>query len=269
MRTTKQIQQEFERVTELHQQSLEVIESLRALLVKADERLLEVKSRRWYRIIDNLEHALDESKARAAGYQQQLKVLERLLAKGAAGSASSVVIDDVAIDVPIDHLNVAERILSLSIDQLRSLTLDEVAALHQGMFDADEDAKAVSAEPSPRDNRRSAPKTVLEQRMERAAKRREAFASHRVTAQPSFGERRRATLLKHALEKVSRQAHKTLDLDEIEALTVYHAELTRSANLTSHEQNLLETLTVIFPQIERHASDLRRKRIQQGGIMRS
>ncbi len=270
VRSISKTREELERTSLLHQQSLSAVEAIRALLVKADDRLQD-NPRRWRRIIDNLEQALIQTKAQATGYAQRIKELERQIDTGAP--AQTVVVEDIEITIPSGGASVAERIMSLTVEELRNLTLDEVAALHQSMFECGAGLDDCGAMASPEEVKPEplpqARKTALHQRMEQAQKRREELAANRIkSSSKSFAERRQLKLLERALAKISQRAFAHLDSEEIDTVLTYFSKLQKTEGLSGRELELKHMLSGILPEVEKQCSELRRRQAQQRSMRR-
>lgn len=117
-----------------HQENLTTVVTL---LDKADRRRLEepADSNRWNRVLENLESCLDEAKARVGACQAAIEQAQRQLGEFRPGEfpAPSLPPEMETLDfppLPPASLEAARRILSMPLEEVSKLTLEEVALLH-------------------------------------------------------------------------------------------------------------------------------------------
>ncbi|MCX5756975.1 MAG: hypothetical protein NTU83_00405 [Candidatus Hydrogenedentes bacterium] len=254
----------------LHEQAKAVLANVKDLLDKADVRRANEGERPWGRIVDNLEGALQLAKAKVTGYEQRVRQCEQHLEAVRRAAAhtgpkaleefTSAEFEDVipeGMRLPPDHLVAAERILSMSLDDLGSLTLEQVADMNLQLYEEPPAAPETAPPPEP-----ERPRSVLDTRIERAKEIRESLAARHQSQQPSFAERRRQKLLRDAIAKLTTGKVQALDLDEIELILQCHSGIEERIEKSQNDVRLQTMLEHCIPAMQERASELRRKRAQ-------
>lgn len=257
------------RLQTLHEQAKVALANVMDLLAKADARSAKEGERRWGRIVENLEDALQLAKARVTGYEQLVRQCEQHLESLSRAGArapeifSAEEFEDILPDglaLPPDHMAAAERILGMSLDDLGSLTIEQVMNMNTQLYEQPPERAAPPPAPESEYER---PRSALDMRIERARETRESLAAaRRQSQQPSFAERRRQKLLRDAITKISTGKTQMLDFEEIELLIHYHNGLVERVDKSESDVRLQSMLARIIPALEERASDLRRKRAQ-------
>ncbi len=258
------------RLQTLHEQAKTALGNVKDLLDKADARRAKEGERPWGRIVDNLESALQLTKAKVTGFEQRVLQCEQhleMLLRATAGTGpkpqqrfTSAEFEDVipeGMKLPPDHLAAAERILGMSLDDLGGLTLEQVADMNTQIYE--EPPVALEPAPPPEPAR---PGSALDTRIERAKEMRESLAARHQSLQPSFADRRRQKLLRDAIAKLLTDKIQTLDLEEIELLVQCHNGIEDRAEKSESDARLQTMLARYIPAMQERASELRRKRAQ-------
>jgi len=252
------------------------VDNVLDLLKKADERRLQEGDRPWNRILDNLERALDLTRARLTTYVQLLKERQRQLeklqqsgvfqvAEPESGQDSleervlthtlrEVLPEDVLL--PRDHIRIAERILAIPLDVLGRLTLEQAARMNAQIFEMAEGESQKGPQGSPA---KLTTKSWLEERVAHAKQAREALASNR-RAETSFAERRRQAGLRKAVEKVVTGNINLLDLAETDLIVRYSEGLEDKPNKGENDVRLKGILDQNIEKVQERAAELRRRR---------
>ncbi len=269
--TEEKLREQIRRLEDLRDQAKTAVNHVLNLLEKADERRLHDREHSWNKILDNLEHALAVARSRFTSYEQQIKERQRLLQALLRRDPTSAAYLEEALaaeglegllpedfHLPKGHAEAAQDVLTVPLDRLGQMTLDEVANMHEGMFVADAGHEPVPAHPA------DAPKkSHLDERIERAKQVREALVSIPQRTEPSFAERRRHKLMRDAVGKVIAKDIKSLIWEETELLIETRETLAQRAEKTPNDARLLSILDEAMPNVEERISELRRKRAQQ------
>ncbi len=278
MRTSEErLVQEIRQLDVSRGEARVAVENVLGLLQKADRRRIEEGDRPWNRILDNLERALDLTRARLTKYEQLLKErqrdLEQLqrsgqsrmpeLVNGLVSLEEQVLIgtlrDVLPEDVPLprDHIRAAERILAMPLEFLGNLTIEEVMRMNAQLFEEPESQRP------PQDSQATiTKKSWLEERIARAKQTREALAaSHR--PETSFAERRRKMGLRNALEKVAAANFNFLDLPEIDLLMQCVKTIDDKPEKGGNDMRLKGLIDRNIEKLNERASELRRRRAQK------
>jgi hypothetical protein len=273
-RTQERLIREISELEVSRDQAKTAVDHVLDLLKKADSRRLSEGDRPWNRILDNLENALDLTRARLTTYEQLLKerrrdlefILKNEQQQEQESSASGTSIEEQVLidtlrevlpeDVPIpkNHLLAAERILAMPLDQLGNMTLDEVERMNSQLFEENTAALQCSMVTITK-------KSWLEERVERAKKARESISLVR-RPEATFADRRRQVTLRNAIEKISLGNFKLLDLDEIDMLTKCTQGLESKPQKSDSDLRLISIIDRCTERINERASELRRRRAQ-------
>jgi hypothetical protein len=278
MRTEERLVQEIKELEVSRDQAKAAVDNVLELLRKADLRRREEGDRPWNRILDNLERALDLTRARFTTYEQLLKERRRdldfLRQSGRTGAAdpsanSPSIEEQVLIDtlrevlpedvpLPRNHILAAERILAMSLDVLGNLPLEEVASRNAQLF---EDPEAETQKQS-QDASATVPKEGwLDARIARAKQTREALAAAR-RPESTFGERRRQVILRNAIEKVIVGNFNLLDLSEIDLVLQCAKIIGEKPSRDATDARLKSVIERSTAKLNERASELRRRRAQ-------
>jgi len=258
------------RLQTVHEQAKAALANVVDLLEKADARRAKEGERRWGRIVDNLEGALQLAKAKVTGYEQLIRECEQHLdavLRASAGTGPKPLVEFVSpefedvipegMKLPPDHLAAAQRILGMSLDDLGGLTLEQVADMNAQLYEEPpEPPKPVQTPTLER------PRSALDERIERAKEMRESLAARHPVQQPSFADRRRQKVLREAVAKVMGGKVQTLDLEEIEMLVQCHSSIEERTDKSENDVRLHAVLARHIPAMQERASELRRKRAQ-------
>lgn len=256
------------RLLELRDQAAGAVANARRLLDKADERRAKENDRRWNRITDDLERAHDLAKSSLTTYEQRIKVTERHLEElqrlGRTTVQEYLPGEDVPIEleVPID-MRAAERLLSLPLSALSEMTIDQVSAMHDELFEQAEPEPAKPAAPA---GFTATADTALAARIEHAKRRREELeASRRHGAQSgaNFVERRRQLLLRSGITKLMEGHLSVMVQDEVEALIDCRKALAIKPDPSPGDTRLKGILDSFGPELEERAAALRKKAMQR------
>ncbi|MDQ1258078.1 MAG: hypothetical protein QG656_2687 [Candidatus Hydrogenedentes bacterium] len=252
---------------------------VRELLDKADQRVVESENtRRWYRVLDHLENTLDEAKARVMQCEHRIDRLqhklddylaykagktqtggpvpgvtedERRLALQASGLHLEDLVDADWADISLPQLSMegAERVLSISLEDISKMTLEEVAQLHNEILDR-EDAQQP---PSPAEPAQTKPAA---QPASREAK------SRRLLDMRNDRNKRRAPgiekqqMLLHAVEKVRAGDVAGLSLEETDLVTESYGRVLERLNAQPGNDRLKESVRATLTKLAAHRAEL-------------
>ncbi|HOT51518.1 MAG TPA: hypothetical protein P5318_16655 [Candidatus Hydrogenedentes bacterium] len=258
------------RLQTLHEQAKAALANVVDLLDKADARRAKEGERRWGRIVDNLEGALQLAKAKVTGYEQRIRECEQhleALARASVGTGPKPLLEFVSAEfedvipegmkLPPDHLAAAQRILGMSLDDLGGLTLEQVADMNAQLYEEPPEPPKPPSPPEPERTR-----SALDERIEHAKEIRESLAARRSNQPPSFAERRRQKVLRDAIAKVMNGKIQTLDFEEVEMLVQCYNGIEERPDKSDNDTRLQAMLGRFLPAIQERASELRRKRAQ-------
>ena len=215
-----------------HEQNVAAIQDL---LKKADRRRCEEpdNSHRWNRVLDNLERCLDEAKAHVGRCQLEIGRIQRTLQDEQESADRTDSAPPQSESMPLEApsattLDAARRILSMSVEEMSALTLEEVALLHGQL--ANENV------------------TLIEQDTAGVLSRIELANQLQAAPPPSASEdtgapeRRRQVLLRGAIDKIC--AHQLHNMTEEEARLVIstHALLVRRLTSNPKDERLKHIL---------------------------
>ncbi len=213
---TQNAREKLERLVQQRVQHKENLNTVLALLDKADRRRIAEpgNSHRWNKVLDNLESCLDEAKAKLESCELAIHRLEReiqgekspdvdtapsLAARPELSKEEMDLLDGVGL-FSAASMEAAKRILSMSLEDVSHLTLEEVATLHSQI--ADENTQAGGVLPG-----------HLAGRIELANQIQAEEA-----AKPAPGilppERRQQAILRAAIDKISANRLNTLTEEE-------------------------------------------------------
>jgi hypothetical protein len=272
----EELLREIQELEASRNQAKAAVDNVLELLKKADERRVQENDRHWDRILDNLERALDLTRARRTTYEQLLKERQRDLegvrqsggpdptdlANGLDSLEERVLVDTLRevlpenVPLPRDHVRVAERILAMPLDVLGNLTLDEVAKLNAQIFEMSEADQQKTPQGAPAMVMK---KTWLDDRVAQAKHAREALAATR-RSEVSFVEKRRQVQLRNAVEKIVSGNLQRLDLSEIDLITEYSKGLEEKIDKGESDLRMKKILDRNLDKVKERASDLRRRR---------
>ncbi len=274
----EQIEQRLEtRLQELQNQLAsrkKTLEHVQELLERADQRCAEADNkRRWYHVLDNLEHALDEAKARVAQSDQEIKQLKRkldglaqqhsddadaepmvedkLIALQASGVnvGGSTDADSSQIDLPKVSPQGAEKVLSIPLDELSGMSLDEVADLHNEILQKEDARNGADAESS---------------RAGATPDEHHPRGRHRVGNESrqtlSFHEQRRQSVLRNAVDKIRSERLDALTIEEIDLVTDLYERFSKRLEANKSDERLRSILGGTLEKLSDRISELRRRR---------
>jgi len=244
------------------------------LLETADERRKTEDERRWNRLLDHLENALDLTRSRVTMYVQEIRSRERQLDElrqtgVTPPSASSLAGSDLeegilsGAQLPTAHIQAAEQILAMSLEDLGNLTLEEVAALTERLHEG-ASAGFEPGAPEP-ESGQSPPRkeTALAARIEHAKQKRQALAAQHRAPPPSFQERRRQKLLRDAITNVKSGDMGSMTLEEIELVMNCHKAVAEREHPSESDVRLKDMLAPALGALDERAHDLRRQRAKR------
>ena len=212
--------------------------NINALLSKADIcRRIEVNNKRkWDSVLANLENSFDEIKARREAGLVEFKQTKRKLndlekekipksrreapteRQQQDANASGVAISD-------SSKSAAKQILSMSLDELSKLSLEEVTLLHQQV------GIEFSNELLIEDSKVSGQMELTNQ-----------SSGTSQTLEESNPGRRRPILLRAAIEKILSNNIKNLTEEEVQVTLICHALLRRRVNPSIRDERLIRVL---------------------------
>jgi hypothetical protein len=252
------LQAELERLYNMRRQTVEALAHVRQLLNKADFQKARGGGRRWDIIVEHLEDALVRMRANLTSYEQQIKDLEGKIVKmfgaGAIRHDMSSATPKVEVRTTKD-MGAVERLLSMSLSELSSLTMEEVAAMHDQLFGAPEPAP----QPEPSKPPQTAPGGALASRIEHARRTRESLFSIHKKASEGPLERRRLLMTQAGLEKLLKDKRDQLNLEELEAMIAHQKRLMEKPRLSDEEVRTKCVLDTAMAEIESRAAALRKK----------
>ena len=210
-----ELTQEIERLEASRKEAIATISHVRMLLIKADQRRDEEGEHRWDEILDNLESTLDMGRSKLTACEQRLReVRDQLHQLQTTGSIEDTGIDSDSVEaVPAlgeEGLKAAQQIMAMSVEDLRSLTLEEVADMHDELFRKAEAEKLEAAsksksapkpKPKPESPAPVARKTALDLRIDKARQAKEEREAARRKG-TGFVERRKQSLLRAGMAKL-------------------------------------------------------------------
>ena len=261
-----------EELLELEKSKVEaegVVAHVRELLEAADMRRRSEDERRWNRVLNDLEDALDVTKARLTVFKQEIRDRQRQLKELRETGATTASVspasgltseEEMLLDgsLPEERVRAAEKMLAIPLADLGKLTLEDVAAMDIGLAaSAEEDTEVQAQEPEP--NGRGPRPAGLAARIEQAKQKRQALAAARRPS-PSFQERRKQKTLRDAVAKIGRGAIKSMTLEEIELLTGFYHTVAERADANENDVRLKEMLEPVVKELDDQAHELRRKR---------
>jgi hypothetical protein len=220
-----------------HQENLNTV---LALLEKADRRRLEEPHNlsHWNRVLDNLEKCLDEAKGRVNGCQVAIEHAEReIRAKheeqyGKAAPCKAVppkdALEELLAPPSEAALEAARRILSMSLEDVSKLTLEEVSKLHgeianENIALLEQDADGILS------------------RLDEAEQAQVHVDTSTPTPVPA-GATARQVLLKSALEKICAHQINTISREEASVVITTYEVLSRRPTLTPKDERLKRIL---------------------------
>jgi len=266
-RSKHDLKDDLTRLIELRDQAAVAVANARRLLDKADERRVQENDRRWNRITDDLERAHDLAKSSLTTYEQRIKVTERHLEELQRLGRTTIQEylpgeeSPIELDIPVD-LRAAERLLSLPLDALSEMTIDQVSEMHNQLFE-EQERETTKAAPT---TFTATADTALAARIEHARRRREAMEASRRPSNPSgasFVERRRQILLRSGITKLMEGRLNNLVQDEVEALIECRKTLAVKPDPSPNDTRLKGIIDSFAPELEERAAALRKKAMQR------
>lgn len=268
------------------------LERVRALLDKADKRLDEGQDkRRWSQVLDNLERALDQAKARVVFCELEIQhrkhKIEELVATGAeeqresgaapeapgltqeqiaALKASGINVegmsheDLVALGLTPISIEESERFLSIPLDQLSQMSLDEVEQLHGQLLAAGAEEPAAAAK------KPASPKPAIPVSPIKAPPRRpvnslrpKRDAGH---DQTSLYEQHKQKTLRVAMQKIREDHLDMLTLEEIDIVMGFYDRLTEQVHADASVADTGDAFGGMMAKLSDKCAELRRRRAQ-------
>lgn len=270
-------------------EAIATISHVRMLLIKADARRNEGGGHRWNEVLNNLEGTLDVARSKLTACELRLRhardQLHQLRTTGTIDeSALGADAADVKPDLSEGRLRAAEHIMSMSVEDLRELTLEEVADMHDEHFRKEASAKAEAvAETSAKSEavaeaaakaqaatkaqateraQAATPKTALDRRIENARRAKEEREAARRNKGAGPIDRRKQIALRGAVAKLLQGGSAALGLEEVESIVDCRKDLMGRNDLNASEQALRAKLEPMGEELEAHMHELRRKRAQ-------
>jgi hypothetical protein len=227
-----------------------LVDHVRDLLGRADERRLAEPEnrRRWNRVLDNLEVALDEAKARLERAEFRLAEARRRGTLSPSSSPSEPETPapepELAADVDACAFEAARRLLAAPLEEAERASLEQVALARNYLERHGNDGERTSAE------RRLAARVELAVQAQANAR----------PASPDPYERRKQTMLRQAMNKALDGDLGGLTLREMDLLVGSYAVLLRRRDLSPKEERLCRILLRIVTELERILAGLRAQR---------
>ena len=273
------------------------LDRVKDLLGKADRRFKETENkRRWHLVLDNLEHALDEAKARvlhceleierrkrkleelaarrehpvapgaepdkaAPAYEPLALTEEQVIALQAAGvSVRDLSAADLSeLELPSISQKGSERVLAIPLEELSQMTLDEVEQLHSQILTPIEEDMPQPAETSP------APETSPQSPIEAPPRRPVASLRPRRQSrhdQASFYEQHKQRTLRNAVQKIRENRIDALTIEEIDLVNNTYERLSQQVSAATTDEELKNALGAAMEKLGDKCAELRRKRAQ-------
>ncbi len=227
------------------------VEKLYGLLEKADQRRKGEPQNvsHWNSVLDNLESALDEARARLVSIQAEMGQLEKQLREVPAAAPSPASTGEVVLDAPdlppggdISLSNsgrdAAKQILDMSLSQIGALNLQEVSILHSQVT-------ADISDPN------SSHFGQLMGKLEYANQCPESQDGD-LANDP---EQRRQQALRNAIDKIGTNRLDELSEGEIRMVLTCHDLLTRKLKSTPREERLRRVLDAAVKVLRRRSRD--------------
>jgi len=271
-KTEAELKAELERFERLVAEARVAVSSVLDLLEKAEERYRKEGGRRWGRIRDNIERALDLTKSRLNAYEQKSLAVKRQISGSpgatlpSAGTTAEADWEQSALDemaeaevlLPKNYLEVAERILAMPMEALQSLTLDQVAAMNAGFFEEGE--AEIPSVPVKTDEVKK--KSSLDERIERARQAKLARQSSSHRRGTSFSDQRKQKTLREAVGKVMKGEMKLLTAEEAEAVLSCYRMIVGRTEPTASDLRLRGALDPWMDDVRERLADIHRKELQ-------
>lgn len=232
----------------------ELVEHIRGLLARADERRAAEpqNARKWNKVLDNLEAALDEAKAKLEHCERRLEDERRRYDGVPGGNAFPDPTRQAAAPAaaPVDEgggspaeAAAAQFLLSTPLETVESVPLEQVA-LAQNYLAWRNDAGHSDGE-----DRRLAGRIEL------------AIQGGNPTPppSPSDSERRRQQALRVVVDKIAAGAVDSLTLREVDLAAACYAVLCRKPDADLSERRLKELLHRALLEVEQVLTNMRRK----------
>lgn len=196
-------------------EDLRAVDEVKVLLVKADERRLAepVDTRKWNRVLENLENSLDQTRARCAYSGVIASQLEQACLQLEHAS------ETLQIELPAPPPGDEAAQWTATLEKVGALNLEEASVL-QSRIDAGEIHD-----------------TALEAGLTLANQMRPD-----VEVSGPISEVRRQLVLRAAIDKVGKRAFDDMTLDEIKLLMACHSLLTSRLEPTLRDQRLRRIL---------------------------
>lgn len=264
---TQNIREKLEHLIRQRTQHQENLNTVIALLEKADRRRIAEPDNvhRWNKVLDNLESCLDEAKAKLEGCELAINRLEREIQQQETTDAKKAFLPVSSPDLSREEVDLlegvglfsaasmeaAKRILSMSLEDVSKLTLEEVALLHSQI--ADENSQAGGVLP-----------VQLAGRLE-LANQIQAEESAKPASEASPAERRQQAILRSAIDKISTNQLHTLTEEEIRLIISSYELLTSRLTVGPKDERLKRILgAAVNVLINRKRQEDRRKQQQEG-----
>jgi len=229
------------------------VDHVRSLLTKADEKRLSEPDnvRRWNKVLDNLESALDEAKARLAVLESRMNQA-KLQVPSSSGNTHSegnlhkpaaAVSSDVPVTEPDAAALAAKSLLEAPLESVESAPLEQVVLARNYLNERNRSGKANGEEKR------------LAGRIELALQARD-----RTQAAPAISgsvqERRQQQVMRLVIGKIVANRMDALTFSELEFVVSSYYVLTQRAELLPTEQRLLAVLSKAVAEIERLAGEI-------------
>jgi len=196
-------------------EDLRAMDEVRVLLLKADEKRLSEpgESRKWNRVLTNLEKSLDQTRARCAYSVGIVSQLEQALAElESDGAAPQIALPEPPSAPEAEHW-------AATMEKVGSMSLEEACVLQSQIDDgAIQDAELEAG-------------LALANQMH-----------HDEAPSVPLPEARRQDVLRAAIDKVGKQAFDDMSLDEIKLLMACHSLLTSRLEPSMRDQRLRRIL---------------------------
>ncbi len=245
----EELENRFEDLNLRKGQDEDAIVKIKGLLRKADRRRLSETGnhRKWDSVLDNLECSLDETKNRLEATSLQLTLVKRNIQEmrefGVANPLPEIARDTAAADTN-PAFGVAKNILSMSIEDLANLSLEDVAKLH------DEISVDFSGDFGLGD-------TDVGGRLELANQTRKNEAPPPGGPRADIENRRQKTL-REAIGKFQRKDFEKITQEELQITLICHALLRRRVDPSPKDLRLTRMLAGCIKMLDREKARIER-----------
>ncbi len=220
------------------------VRDIRALLERADtkRRTNAESQRRWNQVIDHLERSLDEARFRLEQCQKALTQAEKshgpdvvTLARARAQTSEEEPSTLPHTALSEDPKKAVGEVMNMSLDELRGLTMEQVAALHAKL-------PSIDIPPDDTDGKQVASRLELAVQLEKPVKRQVKVSKHM--------ERRNQLLLRRTMHKVRANRLADIGREEKELLRTYYDLLNRRIEPGPNDERLRFILETALTKLD-------------------